>query len=374
MEEKKKRGWLWIIVGALVLIVPGCGFIVGFGAGWGARDYCGDLTAIVNPGPPATNESPDTTSLKMTAEQKRISDLQISIGLKRGRSLRDIKIAIMTGSQESNNRNLSYGHAGSLGVYQQRPSQGWGSAKQILNPVYAINKFYSVLETIKNRASMPLMEVAIAVQRPSRAAYMSKDNNFTMWESRADAILEGVKQDNPANESEVSTSNSADITCEAPENVEQNVTADSFPEGCPQGVKGNVLRTGSGARITVCRINGMVVNAKIATKWQYLVKLAKADGINLTGGGFRTAAQQISLRKAHCGSSHYAIYEAPSSACSPYTARPGKSNHETALAVDLNNAKSFSSRVYRWMKAHAPKLGIYARVPGEPWHWSLGGH
>jgi len=147
----------------------------------------------------------------------------------------------------------------------------------------------------------------------------------------------------------------------------------SFAAGCPTGVTASIVRMGNGTRIKVCRINGMVVNAKIAAKWQYLVREAKADGINLTGGGFRTAAQQIGLRRANCGTSHYAIYQTSSRNCSPPTARPGESNHERALAVDLNAPGGYGGRVYRWMRAHAPRLGILARVPGEPWHWSLGG-
>lgn len=148
----------------------------------------------------------------------------------------------------------------------------------------------------------------------------------------------------------------------------------SFAAGCPADSPGSIVRMGNGTRIKVCRIHGMIVNAKIASKWQYLVQKAKADGINLTGGGFRTASQQISLRRAHCGPSHYDVYVKSAKYCSPPTARPGTSYHEKALAVDLNNARSYSSRVYRWMRVHAPPLGIQALVPGEPWHWSLGGH
>ena len=148
----------------------------------------------------------------------------------------------------------------------------------------------------------------------------------------------------------------------------------SFSAGCPANSPASIVRMGSGTRIKVCRVNGMVVNATIAQKWAYLIQQARADGIHLTGGGFRTAAQQISLRRAHCGSSHYAIYETSARNCRPPTARPGTSNHEKALAVDLNAPGGYGGRVYRWMKAHAPRLGIKALVPGEPWHWSLGGH
>ncbi len=135
---------------------------------------------------------------------------------------------------------------------------------------------------------------------------------------------------------------------------------------CPSGVHARQLRVGNGGYIRVCRVNGITVNAKIAHKWAYLVAKARKEGINLTGGGFRTASQQITLRRQHCGTSHYAIYQMPASACSPDTARPGTSFHELGLAVDLNMTRA----VYRFMQKHGPPIGIYRTVPSEWWHWS----
>lgn len=144
-----------------------------------------------------------------------------------------------------------------------------------------------------------------------------------------------------------------------------------LPEGvCPAGALIGTKTVPTGERVTLCNVNGMVVNAKIAVTWQRLVDMARDDGINLTGGGYRTTAQQIELRKAHCGTSYYAIYEMPASQCTPDTARPGTSDHELALAVDLNNARSYSSVVYKWMVIHATPLGLVCRVPDEPWHWA----
>ncbi|MEO5949633.1 MAG: D-alanyl-D-alanine carboxypeptidase family protein [Candidatus Saccharimonas sp.] len=199
-------------------------------------------------------------------------------------------------------------------------------------------------------------------------------SGFEDWPNHPYRIKAAIEYERTFKNASGATTLSAMITvCDNQDNSGTDDTP-SFSAGCPSSSTSSTVRTGNGTRIKVCRIHGMVVNARIATKWQYLVQQAKADGINLTGGGFRTAAQQISLRRAHCGSSHYAIYQTSSRNCRPPTARPGESNHETALAVDLNNARTYGTRVYRWMRVHAPRLGIYARVPGEPWHWSLGGH
>jgi hypothetical protein len=110
------------------------------------------------------------------------------VGVARGRSLRDIQIALMVAKQESNLFNVPYGDRDSLGLFQQRPSQGWGSAAQIMDPVYASNRFYEALEAVDNRDSMPLIEVAIAVQKPNRAAY---ESTFNLWEAPVLLILTG---------------------------------------------------------------------------------------------------------------------------------------------------------------------------------------
>ncbi len=69
--------------------------------------------------------------------------------------------------------------------------------------------------------------------------------------------------------------------------------------------------------------NGIIVNVSIVDQITAMIQAAAADGVYLSGGGYRDSAQQIALRQAHCGSSYYAIYQMPSSSCSPPTAIPG---------------------------------------------------
>jgi hypothetical protein len=91
----------------------------------------------------------------------------------------------------------------------------------------------------------------------------------------------------------------------------------------------------------------------------------------LSGGGYRDPAEQIALRRAHCGSSYYAIYQMPSSSCRPPTARPGSSQHEVGLAIDFSPC-GYGSAQYNWLKAHAAQYGFY-NLPSESWHWSTTG-
>ena len=74
-------------------------------------------------------------------------------------------IGIATAMQESKLRNIDYGDRDSLGLFQQRPSQGWGSAAQVQDPRYATEAFYDVLARIKGYDDMPVTDAAQAVQR-----------------------------------------------------------------------------------------------------------------------------------------------------------------------------------------------------------------
>ncbi|MFP3907295.1 MAG: D-alanyl-D-alanine carboxypeptidase family protein [Acidimicrobiales bacterium] len=128
--------------------------------------------------------------------------------------------------------------------------------------------------------------------------------------------------------------------------------------------------------IELVRVGGITVNAQIADQLGAMLEAAAADGITLTGGGYRDSAQQISLRRAHCGSSNYAVYEMSPSRCRPPTARPGSSLHERGLAIDfVANGRSITSRShagFQWLAANAAQYG-FRNLPSEPWHWSTTG-
>lgn len=88
-----------------------------------------------------------------------------SVSVRRDLPARAATIALATAYQESDLRNLDYGDRDSLGLFQQRPSQGWGSAEQVLDTGYATNAFYDALVRLEGYAAMPVTEAAQAVQR-----------------------------------------------------------------------------------------------------------------------------------------------------------------------------------------------------------------
>jgi hypothetical protein len=88
-----------------------------------------------------------------------------AVAEKRGLPARAATIGIATAIQESKLRNLTYGDRDSVGLFQQRPSQGWGTREQLLDPVYAANAFYDALVKIKGYEGMRITEIAQKVQR-----------------------------------------------------------------------------------------------------------------------------------------------------------------------------------------------------------------
>ncbi|WP_019854951.1 C40 family peptidase [Actinopolyspora mortivallis] len=104
-------------------------------------------------------------------EQREVVRRIIEIGKRRDLPPRAWQIAIQAGKTESNLRNLNYGHADSLGVFQMRPSMNWGTPRQVTDLDYAINKFYDVLTEVEGWKEMRPGSAAQAVERsafPSR--------------------------------------------------------------------------------------------------------------------------------------------------------------------------------------------------------------
>ncbi|MFF3412572.1 C40 family peptidase [Streptomyces sp. NPDC002742] len=101
--------------------------------------------------------------------------------------------ALATAMQESRLRNLSSGDRDSLGLFQQRPSQGWGSAQQILDPVYASEQFYKHLLKVNGWQQMTVTQAAQAVQKSGLP------DAYAQWENLATALQEAIAKTFPGN-------------------------------------------------------------------------------------------------------------------------------------------------------------------------------
>jgi hypothetical protein len=105
------------------------------------------------------------SSLGLTAEQVENARRIAVVAHDRGLPDRALVIALATAQQESRLRNLDYGDRDSLGLFQQRPSQGWGTAAQVQDPTYAAGIFFDRLLEVPGWDSGRLTEIAQAVQR-----------------------------------------------------------------------------------------------------------------------------------------------------------------------------------------------------------------
>ncbi|MCW2142974.1 D-alanyl-D-alanine carboxypeptidase family protein [Actinoplanes cyaneus] len=120
------------------------------------------------------------------------------------------------------------------------------------------------------------------------------------------------------------------------------------------------------------QVYGVTVNKTVAFAFKRMIDDAKADGVQISGGGFRTTQRQIELRTINgCPD----VWTAPSSSCRVPTAIPGRSLHEIGLAVDISSGGktiSSSTAAFKWMKVHAKQYG-FVNFPAEAWHWSISG-
>jgi hypothetical protein len=106
-------------------------------------------------------------SLDLEIEQAQVAATIATVAARRNLPERAVVIAYATAIQESKLLNLESGDGDrdSVGVFQQRPSQGWGKVEQLIDPVYASGKFFAALVKVKNYRKRPLYEAAQEVQR-----------------------------------------------------------------------------------------------------------------------------------------------------------------------------------------------------------------
>lgn len=104
----------------------------------------------------------------LTTAQARNAAVIAAIGTRRELPARAVSIALTTAYQESGLENVHYGDSDSLGLFQQRPSQGWGTPRQVLDPYYAANAFYNALVKVSGYQTM---DIAHAAQEVQRSAY-----------------------------------------------------------------------------------------------------------------------------------------------------------------------------------------------------------
>jgi hypothetical protein len=149
------------------------------------------------PSPPSIGEGcivkGRSFDVPLTTGQAGIAATIAAIADHRAMPVRAVNIAYAAALQESDLENLPYGDRDSVGVFQQRPSQGWGTRHELLNPVYATTKFFAALAEVPDYRRLPIYKAAQDVQRSADGFAYSQYSvqgaimaaGFAGWQSRA---------------------------------------------------------------------------------------------------------------------------------------------------------------------------------------------
>lgn len=105
------------------------------------------------------------SSVALDLDQAHYASIIVGLSVRRGLPPRAASIAMATVYQETGIRNLDYGDRDSVGLFQQRPSQGWGTEEQLQDPYYATNRFYDALVRIDGWEQGDITEIAQRIQR-----------------------------------------------------------------------------------------------------------------------------------------------------------------------------------------------------------------
>jgi hypothetical protein len=323
-------GKLFMVVGAVVIGMMGLPILLIImvsntfqGVTAGPASYGGVICTPKGEGAKLSNGA------TLTAEMLTNANTIIQVGTNLGVPAEGHAIALATALVESNLVNVRHGDRDSLGLFQQRPSQGWGTPEQILDPVYSSTKFYERLVKVRDWQKRDPGEVAQAVQIsafPDRYGQRMTD---------ARSIQAGILKDG---------------SCK--------------PAGGPP--------TGSLVDVPAGTGPAIRVDASIGPSLDSLIRAALADGVTLGGSGWRSQQSQIDLRiKNGCPD----VWTAPASSCRVPTAIPGRSLHEVGLAIDFTCNGGSVSRgnvCDRWLMANAGRFG-FKNLPSEAWHYSTTG-
>ncbi len=197
------------IVGGLVLVVVvgtvGSTLLLGAVAGSSASSRDGPpvgctLTPVsgsAGTGAVVATSAPDVSALPATASHWSAEQLDnAKVIAERGQAANaganGVIIALMTAMQESSLRNLPHGDRDSVGLFQQRPSAGWGTPQEILDPVQASDAFYGVSTHTHNTGLLDVqgwqsLPFGVAAQAVQRSAYPTLYNR---WEPDARALAQ----------------------------------------------------------------------------------------------------------------------------------------------------------------------------------------
>jgi hypothetical protein len=150
------------------------------------------LLERVTPAAPSCTLGAGQGALTYDPEQAADAATVAAVAKRKGLPNHAVTVALAAAMQESKLYNVGYGDRDSVGIFQQRPSQGWGSPTQLLDPAYAAGAFFAHLVTIGGWQALP---VATAAQRVQHSADGSA---YAQWEEQARTLARALTGEDPA--------------------------------------------------------------------------------------------------------------------------------------------------------------------------------
>lgn len=255
--------------------------------------------------------SPDGARRTLTPDQAQNAALIANIAVTRGLPDHAVTVAIATAMQESRLTNLDYGDLDSLGLFQQRPSQGWGTAEQVSDMTYATNIFYDHLLQVPDWETIPVEDAAQEVQRSGYPEL------YATWDAMARAWASGLTGERSAGVTcalEPATSSDADGLVAAISATLPNVKVSVMPLNGKTGTNNGAATNTASATLTITLPDGLSADNRTRLCWQtagwlvtqahqYGIDALHADGMDWnrragTWTGTETAEQTVTVTLA----------------------------------------------------------------------------
>ncbi|WP_203568324.1 hypothetical protein [Aestuariimicrobium ganziense] len=180
MAEPRREAFWKPVIGFLVLLLV-IGAMAVAGWRWISSQQAPTLRIEVDEQCVATVNG---ESFRLNPEPARNAGIIAAEGMRRGLPARAVTIALATAMQESSLRNIDHGDRDSVGLFQQRPSQGWGTVDQIMDPWYSAGKFYEALVKVPGWQTGDVNDIAQKVQRSGHPdAYRKHEPMARAWAS-----------------------------------------------------------------------------------------------------------------------------------------------------------------------------------------------
>lgn len=167
------RALKYVVAVGTVCVVATVGVVVGLNRLAGSGPVTERCTAVL-----------EDANWYLSPDQADNAALVAGTAVARGLPARAATIGLATALQESKLINIDYGDRDSVGLFQQRPSQGWGTVDEILDPAYSTNAFYDVLIEVEGYEDMEVTDAAQTVQRSAYPdAYAQHETRSRAWAS-----------------------------------------------------------------------------------------------------------------------------------------------------------------------------------------------